>query len=74
MSRRKLIPRRRQLEDYELKHEFLGYMREDVLQEIKHYRRTLIRLSTHLNTFATPSRLPDELLCEIFQYYAAALP
>ncbi|KAI0782214.1 hypothetical protein C8Q75DRAFT_895985 [Abortiporus biennis] len=63
MSPRKLIPRRRQLEDYELKHEFLGYMREDVLQEIKHYRRALIRLSIHLNTFATPSRLPDELLC-----------
>ncbi|KAI0783754.1 hypothetical protein C8Q75DRAFT_781881 [Abortiporus biennis] len=56
----------------ESKYELPAPTREAVVREIASHRTAILRLSTHLNSFATPARLPDELLCEIFRYYAVA--
>ncbi|KAI0790709.1 hypothetical protein C8Q75DRAFT_100326 [Abortiporus biennis] len=45
--------------------------KEWILQKIQCYQRALQDLTFQLNSFSTIARLPDELLCKIFTFYAA---
>ncbi|KAI0797571.1 hypothetical protein C8Q75DRAFT_8847 [Abortiporus biennis] len=42
---------------------------EEILKQMDYHRRALADLAFDLNSFTLVSRLPDELLCQIFEHY-----
>ncbi|KAL4246093.1 hypothetical protein ABKN59_003292 [Abortiporus biennis] len=46
--------------------------RDEILEQMDYHRRALIDLAYNLNSFCSVSRLPDELLCRIFEDYRDA--